>query len=96
MDPYAVLQVAKDATPEEVRQAWLAGIRRSPPDRDPEAFGKLREAYDFLRDPLRARSERLFGAPDIKSFSDLAEKLPREKEWLGPAAWLQLLGEGRP
>ena len=96
MDPYAVLRVAPDATPEEVRQAWLAGVRRSPPDRDPEAFGRLREAYDLLRDPLRARSERLFGAPDVRSLSDLAEKLPEEKNWLGPAAWLRLLGEGRP
>jgi curved DNA-binding protein CbpA len=96
MDPYAVLRVAPDATPEEIRQAWLAGIRRSPPDRDPEAFGKLREAYDFLRDPLRARSERLFGAPNVTSLSDLAEKLPGEKKWVGPAAWLRLLGEGRP
>ena len=96
MDPYAVLQVERDATPEEIRQAWLAGVRRYPPDRDPEAFGRLREAYDQLRDPLGARSERLFGSPDVAGFAGLAEKLPREKRWLEPAAWLRLLGEGRP
>jgi curved DNA-binding protein CbpA len=91
MDAYAVLGVDTDATEEEIRRAWLAGVREHPPDRDPEGFRRLREAYDHLRDPLERRAERLFGRPGVSTLTDLAGLLTTERRWLGPEAWLRLL-----
>ncbi len=46
MNPFAVLGIEETADDEQVRAAYLAAVRRSPPDRDPEGFRRVREAYE--------------------------------------------------
>lgn len=48
-DPYLILGVSEDADDEAIAAAYLAGIKRSPPERDPERFQALRRAYEQLR-----------------------------------------------
>jgi curved DNA-binding protein CbpA len=48
-DPYLILGVREDADDAAVEQAYLQGIKRSPPDRDPQRFEALRRAYETLR-----------------------------------------------
>ncbi len=46
-----MLGLAEGTTdPGEIRRAYAAKVRESPPDRDPEAFRLIREAYELLRD----------------------------------------------
>jgi hypothetical protein len=54
--PYAILEVEPDATPDQVRIAYHRKVREHPPERDPEGFKRVREAYDTLRSP-RKRAE---------------------------------------
>lgn len=92
MDPYDVLGVPRNASAAEVRRAWIEGVRRHPPDRDPEGFQRLREAHDRLKDPWFRSTERLFGRSDLSSLSDLAEVFSGKRRWLGPEPWLRLIG----
>ncbi|MCR4414621.1 MAG: J domain-containing protein [Thermoguttaceae bacterium] len=60
MDPYAVLGVDRNAGEAEVRRRYLEMVRQHPPDRDPEGFRAVRNAYEQLRDPVRLLESRLF------------------------------------
>lgn len=51
MDPYAALGIERMATLDEIKQAYFALVREHPPERDPEAFKRIRAAYDRLRTP---------------------------------------------
>ena len=53
--PYEILGVAEGASAEEIRKAYLAMVRRSPPERDPEGFKRIRKAYGVLRDIARRK-----------------------------------------
>lgn len=50
------LGVDPDATGAEIRRAYLDKVREHPPERDPEGFKRVREAYEQLRSP-RKRAE---------------------------------------
>ena len=42
----------------ELKRAYRAAVRRHPPDRDPDGFKRVREAYTLLSDPLTAALAR--------------------------------------
>ena len=59
-DFYARLGVARDAAPDAVRAAYRDAVRRHPPERDAEAFKRVREAFETLDDAdARARYDLL-------------------------------------
>jgi curved DNA-binding protein CbpA len=47
-NPYKVLEVQINATDEEIRKAWLEKVKQFPPDRFPEKFKDIREAYERI------------------------------------------------
>ncbi|MDP2659676.1 MAG: DnaJ domain-containing protein [Dehalococcoidia bacterium] len=53
---YVALGIDPDATGDEIRRAYLEKVREHPPERDPEGFKRVREAYEHLRSP-RKRAE---------------------------------------
>ncbi len=44
----ALLGVDAEVTPRELRRAYLRGVKGSPPERDPEGFARIREAFELL------------------------------------------------
>lgn len=52
-DPYAVFGLEPTATLDEIKQAYFAQVRAHPPERDAEAFKRIRAAYERLRTPDR-------------------------------------------
>ncbi|MCG6895510.1 MAG: molecular chaperone DnaJ [Thiocapsa sp.] len=48
-DPYLILGVSSGAEDDAIESAYLAAIRRSPPERDPVRFEALRGAYEKIR-----------------------------------------------
>lgn len=93
-DPRGVLGVGPDATDEDIRQAYLRKVKAHPPDRDPEAFERIRDAYELLRDPRR-RAALILLAPDPTGpLTDLLRGGPQPRKYVGPEQWLEVIREG--
>jgi curved DNA-binding protein CbpA len=95
MNPFAVLGLEETADDEAVRAAYLDAVRTSPPDRDPEGFRRIREAYEALRDHERRLALRLFGPPRLANLEELLDAVSTERRYVGPGPWLNVLREGR-
>lgn len=91
--PWTELGVSRDAGDEEVRAAYLRLVKANPPDRAPEAFERIRDAYDAMRDPRR-RAARVLAANPGAPIATLAEGLPATRAFVGPEPWLAVLEEG--
>lgn len=52
-DPYATFGVPRDATLDQIKDAYFKLVREHPPEREPEAFKAIRAAYERLRTPER-------------------------------------------
>jgi hypothetical protein len=50
-DPFAILGIAPTRDLATIKRAYFAGLAKSPPHAAPEAFRKLRTAYETLSDP---------------------------------------------
>lgn len=48
-DPYLILGLDAGADDDAVERAYHDGLKRYPPERDPEGFAALRSAYERLR-----------------------------------------------
>jgi len=71
IDPYEALGLDHDADPEAIRRRYLELVRRYPPEREPERFARIREAYDRLRDPVIHLENRLFNLQTTATFDSL-------------------------
>ena len=95
MDPFAVLGVDETADDKAVRAAYVRALRASPPDRDPEGFRRIREAYEALRDTESRLALRLFGPLLLANLAELVDAFPEERRSVGPGPWLTVLREPR-
>ena len=92
LDPAAaahLLGVALGATDDEIRAAYLRGIRENPPDRAPEAFERVRDAYGALRGGGRLAG--LFAGDPAAPLVTLVDEEPPQRRFLGPEPWLAAL-----
>jgi DnaJ-class molecular chaperone len=92
----ALLGVAPDASEADVRAAYLEQVCRHPPDRDPEQFERVRDAYEKLRDP-RQRARQVLEGPD--PFAPLVELLGEPststRRFVDVEHWLAVMKEKR-
>ena len=91
MDPIDVLGISQDATDEDIRAAYLLKVKDSPPDRAPEQFEKIRDAYEILRDPRRRLQHRLFAVDPRASLVSLFADEARPRRFVGPDPWLEVV-----
>ena len=93
-NPYAALGLNRAATLDEIKQAYFNQVRQHPPEREPDAFKRIRAAYDQLKTPeKRVEADmRLLEdfAPAKAGASARAARLPEldltgEQEALHPA-----------
>jgi tetratricopeptide (TPR) repeat protein len=62
---YERLGLERDATIEQVKQAYRNLVRQYPPERAPEEFKRIREAYEALGNPgTRTEYDRSISGPD--------------------------------
>jgi curved DNA-binding protein CbpA len=91
MDPTEVLGISQNATDEDIRAAYLLKVRECPPDRSPEQFEKIRDAYEILRDPRRRVRHRLFSVDPGAPLVSLSAGDARPRRFVGPNPWLEVL-----
>jgi curved DNA-binding protein CbpA len=91
MDAREILGVAQDAGEEEIRAAYLRRVKEHPPDRSPERFEAIRDAYETLRDPRRRIRDRLFSAGPDGPLASLIEGRKPPRLFAGPQAWVDVL-----
>lgn len=91
----SLLGVNLGAGDDELRAAYLEKVRRHPPDREPEQFERIRDAYERLRDPtLRAR-QVLDGPEPGLPLPRLLEGVKPTRAFIGTGLWLDVLKENR-
>jgi curved DNA-binding protein CbpA len=74
-DPYEVLQLPADSDDEAIRRRYLELVRQFPPERSPERFAAVRQAYESLRDLTTRLRYRLFEAGKKESVEALVQEL---------------------
>lgn len=48
-DPFRMLGVPPEASPEEIREAYFALVKKQSPEKAPKEFKRIRRAYESLR-----------------------------------------------
>jgi curved DNA-binding protein CbpA len=91
VDPKDVLGVNQDAGEEEIRAAYVRKVKEHPPDRSPEEFERIRDAYDNLRDPRRRMRDSLLSVDPFAPLVSVLELKARRRRFAGPQPWLEVL-----
>jgi DnaJ-class molecular chaperone len=65
---YKLLEVAKDATPSEIKKAFFKLARKKHPDKggDAKEFGEINAAYDVLKNENMRAAYDKYGAEGLK------------------------------
>jgi curved DNA-binding protein CbpA len=74
-DPYEVLNLSPDSDDDTIRRRYLELVRQFPPERSPEKFAAIRQAYESLRDLTARLRYRLFEAGKKESVESLIQEL---------------------
>jgi hypothetical protein len=64
--PFAVLQIAPTADVAAVKRAYFSALARHPPHADPDAFRRVRTAYETLMAPGGLAAAIALAPPDPK------------------------------
>ena len=59
-DPYEILGMSRGSSESDIRRRYLELVRQYPPDRAPERFTEIHQAYEKLRDPVARLESTLF------------------------------------
>jgi curved DNA-binding protein CbpA len=74
-DPYEVLGIPPDSDDETIRRRYLQLVREFSPERHPEKFASVRQAYDSLRDLDTRLRHRLFETGKNESVDALIQEV---------------------
>lgn len=79
---YDTLDVSEDASQDEIKEAFFSLVREHPPEQDPDAYQRLREAYDVLSDPVSRREYDTMAqhGDEIESLQEEAEALLNQEQ----------------
>jgi curved DNA-binding protein CbpA len=96
-NPYSILGATPTDGDEAIRRHYVDAVRRSPPERCPEQFARIREAYERIKDENARLEFLLFDATQGESIDELIEeeRCRTAPKRVGLAALLSLLGEAR-
>jgi curved DNA-binding protein CbpA len=74
-DPYQVLGLPPESDDDAIRRRYLELVRQFPPEKHPERFAAVRQAYESLRDLNTRLRHRLFEAGRNDSVDAIIEEL---------------------
>lgn len=91
VDPYRILNIdAIHASDETIHQAYLEAVRQYPPDKEPEHFQRIRDAYEMIKTCEDRTKINLFG---MEAFQSLSDVLPDGAKRLrsGSEMWISMI-----
>jgi hypothetical protein len=91
MTPYERLGVPASASEVEIRAAYLEKVKEFPPDRSPEEFEAIRDAYEALRDPRRRFRTMLEATDFTRPLASLIAVRKPHRVFAGPQLWREVL-----
>ena len=74
-DPYTIMGLPGDSDDDTIRRRYLELVRQFSPERHPEKFAAVRQAYESLRDLNTRLRYRLFEAGKNESVDALIEEV---------------------
>ncbi len=82
-DYYGILGIARGASEKDIKAAYLKLLRKHPPEKDPEGFKRIRQAYETLIDAkARAEYDAMSRYGDkINKLMELAELASDDKDY---------------
>ncbi len=92
--PYEILEVQEDADDAGIKKAYLGMVRRYPPERFPDDFQRVYQAYAQIKTVEDRLSYRLFHCA-LPEPADIAALLLQKDKQQVPASreeWKNLLG----
>lgn len=95
MDPYRVLGVSRGASADEIRQAYFTMVRQHPPERDPDAFKRIRDAYERLKSLEKRVESDVFLMKELAPEFEPPPAFAQVKPAFSPAAALIWVEERR-
>jgi DnaJ-class molecular chaperone len=94
--PYETLALPETASQEEIRKQYLERIQVDSPERHPEAFQEVAEAYEFLKSEERRAKLKCFGMTGVYATLRMADLLPKPKNqrpFIPAGEWLRAIRE---
>lgn len=91
----ARLGVQPGADDEALRAAYLEKVRQHPPDREPDLFESIRDAYEQLRDPALRAGQVLDGSNPAQPLPTLLDGIKPARRFVGVKPWMDVLKENR-
>ena len=92
-NPQNILGVSPAADAVEIRTAYLNKIKEYPPEKFPEEFEQVRDAYAILSD-VRYRSRLMLQSADPHaSLQTLLDNQKQKRQFVGAQAWLDAMRE---
>jgi DnaJ-domain-containing protein 1 len=91
MNANEILGVRANATEEEIRAAYLSKVKEFPPDRSPEEFESIRDAYDTLRNPRQRARAMLLSTDFAAPLVSLLDGNKLRRIFAGPQPWREVL-----
>jgi len=73
--PFDELGVSPQDDDETIRLAYLARVKENPPDRKPEKFRRIHEAYEAIKDARARLDHELFHLPELDQLEALSQRL---------------------
>ncbi len=93
-NPYEILEVAEGVDDAKIKKAYLAMVRRYPPERFPEDFQRIYRAFELIKTEEDRLSYRLFHCvlPEPTDMAALILQQLTEKDMPTRENFQQLLG----
>ena len=89
---YETLEVTPGATPEEIKRAYYRLIRKYPPEKEPERYREISDAYAVLsnEESRRGYDETSLYGDEVEALMDAARKAEEYENWVTAAQKLKM------
>jgi len=77
---YLILGVSPDASDEEIRNSYIQLVKKHTPEKDPERFKQITQAYEAIKDKRVRIKRKIFGGFITRDYEETLIALAGTKE----------------